>query len=244
LTVVLSGMSIGAAHGAGPSHPSEPTRIDFVAVDADAGDRARAAQRRDGCRVGVQAVWAQTGMRTLERLPGEALPLPPVPDARLDDGLGGAVQFDCRIDENWRAGIAWRQGRASADVSVMDRAVSVEAKFSGAEAVVSRRLFRSPSGVSLDALFALGWYRSHDRESVAGAQFHAVDQAPGARLGFEASWRFSGALELFARAEQVWLDFGRGPDRPPDADRIPAGSRTRVDFSGPAISAGVRWWLR
>lgn len=167
-----------------------------------------------------------------------------MPGVRLEDSADASLQFDCPVGVGWRLGVAWREGRARASGTFADQRFSVQANFSGPEAVLSRRLFRSMAGASLDAVFAVGAYRSHYQEVVGDWRLRSLDRALGVRVGLEASWELSESFEVFARAEHVWLDFGRVDDAGGPIGVIPGTSRSRLDFSGSAIGAGLRWSLR
>lgn len=223
---------------------AEATRVDFVAVDQGAPDRRRRADPGPSCRVGIQAGMTRSSVQALERPAGDGVPLVPIPDVRLENSADASLQFDCPVDGGWRLGLAWREGRSRTSGTFADRRFSVQAGFSGPEAVLSRRLFRSTTGASLDAVLAVGAYRSHHREVIDDWRRNGVDRALGARVGLEASWGLSESLEVFARAEHVWLDFGRPEDSGDPTTATSGTSRSRIDFSGPAIGAGVRWSLR
>lgn len=223
---------------------AETTRVDFVAVDQGDPDRGRRADPDRSCRVGIQTGMTRSSVQALERPAGDGAPLLPMPGVRLEDFADASLQFDCPVDGGWRLGMAWREGRARASGTFADQRFSVQAGFSGPEAVLSRRLFRSTIGANLDAVLAVGVYRSHYRESVEDWRLRSSDRALGVRVGLEASWGLSEALEVFARAEHVWLDFGRADGSGDPVGAASSVTRSRLDFSGPAIGAGVRWRLR
>lgn len=223
---------------------AKATRIDFVAIDRGSPDRAPRADPDRACRVGFQAGTIRSSVQTLDRPAGEGVPLLPMPGVGLGDATDAALQFDCPVDAGWRLGLAWREGRARASGSFADRGFSVQANFSGPEAVLSRRLLRSTTGIDLHAVLAVGTYRSNYRETFDDWRLRSSDRALGARLGLEASWGLSESVEVFARAEHVWLDFGRASGVGDPTGAASDAGRARLDFSGPAIGAGVRWRLR
>ena len=216
------------------------TRVDFVAVED-----AKAKKVPRACRIGVQVGLARPSMRAVDRYTDWIASTFPARLPAMDEAVDGGVQFDCAIDNDWRVGVAWRGGRADTSGTVAGQRFGIAASFSGGELLVARRLVRSTTGINLDALTAVGLYRSSYRESEGEWRVRGSDRAPGFRIGVEASWPVSSTLELFARVEHLWLRFDDYRDAGGRISFVsPGAPRATVDFSGPALGVGVRWTLR
>lgn len=219
---------------------STATRIDFIAHDETPGSTSIAP-----CRIGMQVGAIRASMHEIDRHAAwiSSTNLARVP--AMGEVVDGAVQFDCALDDDWRIGLAWRAGRSDTKGGIADHRFSIGANFSGGELVLARQLLRSRDGISLDALLALGRYRSSYREAEGDWTLRGTDHASGLRIGIEASWRASESMAFFVRAERVWLKFDDYRDAGATISFVsPGAPRVTADFGGPSIGAGVRWFLR